>query len=80
APQPPRAPARPSATEHPAAHVAHQDGKGWSLAHWDSAVVSTADGTGASCHVRDPKPARQLVVETAKLHAQLFSNRETLRA
>jgi galactofuranosylgalactofuranosylrhamnosyl-N-acetylglucosaminyl-diphospho-decaprenol beta-1,5/1,6-galactofuranosyltransferase len=74
------APVRDSAKENPEAQVAHQDGKWWSLAHLDSAVVSNADGTGASWHLRDPKLARQLVVESAKLHAQLFSNWETLRA
>lgn len=74
------APVRESAKENPEAQVAHQDGKWWSLAHLDSAVVSNADGTGASWHLRDPKLARQLVVESAKLHAQLFSNWETLRA
>ncbi|MGJ3188758.1 glycosyltransferase family 2 protein [Paenarthrobacter nitroguajacolicus] len=74
------APVRDSAKENPEAQVAHQDGKWWSLAHLDSAVVSNADGTGASWHLRDPKLARQLVVESARLHAQLFSNWETLRA
>ncbi|MDI2035021.1 Galactofuranosyltransferase GlfT2 [Paenarthrobacter nitroguajacolicus] len=74
------APVRDTAKANPEAQVAHQDGKWWSLAHLDSAVVSNADGTGASWHLRDPKMARQLVVESAKLHAQLFSNWETLRA
>ena len=74
------APVRDTAKANPEAQVAHQDGKWWSLAHLDSAVVSNADGTGASWHLRDPKMARQLVVESAKLHAQLFSNWEALRA
>ncbi|MGF4042793.1 glycosyltransferase [Paenarthrobacter nitroguajacolicus] len=74
------APVRDTAKANPEAHVAHQDGKWWSLAHLDSAVVSNADGTGASWHLRNPRMARQLVVESAKLHAQLFSNWETLRA
>jgi galactofuranosylgalactofuranosylrhamnosyl-N-acetylglucosaminyl-diphospho-decaprenol beta-1,5/1,6-galactofuranosyltransferase len=74
------APVRDTAKANPEAQVAHQDGKWWSLAHLDSAVVSNADGTGASWHLRDPRMARQLVVESAKLHAQLFSNWETLRA
>ncbi len=74
-------PVRDTAKANPEAHVAHQDGKWWSLAHLDSAVVSNADGTGASWHLRNPpRMARQLVVESAKLHAQLFSNWETLRA
>ncbi|NHW45698.1 glycosyltransferase family 2 protein [Paenarthrobacter sp. MSM-2-10-13] len=74
------APVRDTAKANPEAHVAHQDGKWWSLAHLDSAVVSNADGTGASWHLRDPKMARQLLIESARLHAQLFSNWETLRA
>ncbi|AMB41050.1 MULTISPECIES: glycosyltransferase [Paenarthrobacter] len=73
------APVRESAHSNPEAHVAHQDGKWWSLAHLDSAVVSNADGTGASWYRRDPKLVRKMLAETAQLHAQLFSNWETLR-
>ncbi|WP_430295601.1 glycosyltransferase [Sinomonas sp. B1-1] len=73
-------PVRTDAKDHPEAHVAHQDGKWWSLAHLDSAVVSNADGTGASWYMRDPKKARELLAESVALHAQLFANWEKLRA
>lgn len=73
-------PVRADAKDHPEAQVAHQDGKWWSLAHLDSAVVSNADGTGASWYRRDPKEARRLLADSLALHGQLFANWEKLRA
>lgn len=72
-------PVRAEAREHPEAHVAHQDGKWWFLSKFDSAVVSNADGTGASWYIRDPRTARRMFGETAAAHGRLFSQWESLR-
>ena len=52
--------ARARRSEHPEANVAHLDLKWWLLAQFDSALVSSADGTSASWYKRDPEMFRDL--------------------
>lgn len=59
------------AKEHPEATVPHAESKWWYLAGLDSAVVSNADGTGASLYRRDPEVVRNHIAESIRLHTEL---------
>ncbi|MHA7301343.1 glycosyltransferase [Pseudarthrobacter sp. MDT1-22] len=63
-----------SSAERPQATVAHQDNRWWRMAQFDSAVVSNAEGTGASWYRRDPKQLRKMLAESARLHAELLKD------
>lgn len=63
-----------SNAERPQATVAHQDNRWWRMAQYDSAVVSNAEGTGASWYRRDPKQLRKMLAESARLHAELLKD------
>ncbi|GGG49840.1 glycosyl transferase [Kocuria dechangensis] len=71
-------PVRELSREHPEASVAHMDSAWYALASLDSAVVSNADGTGASWYQRDPQQVRALVAESIRLHTELFGRWEAL--
>jgi len=62
---------RPEALEVPEERVATTAARWWRLSHLDSAVVTSADGTGASMYVRDPKKFRAYLVRSMQLHRQL---------
>ncbi|NYG18342.1 galactofuranosylgalactofuranosylrhamnosyl-N-acetylglucosaminyl-diphospho-decaprenol beta-1,5/1,6-galactofuranosyltransferase [Arthrobacter psychrochitiniphilus] len=63
-----------SSKERPQTNVAHQDNRWWRMSQYDSAVVSNAEGTGASWYKRDPKQLRTMMAESAKLHAALLKD------
>lgn len=63
-----------SSAERPQATVAHQDNRWWRMAQYDSAVVSNAEGTGASWYKRDPKQMREMLAESTRLHALLLKD------
>ena len=42
--------------------MAHQDNRWWRVSHFDSVVVSNAEGTGASWYKRDPKKLRKAML------------------
>jgi len=67
-----------SSLERPQANVAHQDNRWWRMSQYDSAVVSNAEGTGASWYKRDPKKLREMMAESAKLHATLLKDWQKL--
>ncbi|MGW9404560.1 glycosyltransferase [Arthrobacter sp. NPDC055585] len=64
--------------EHPQAYIAHQDNKWWRMSQYDSAVVSNAEGTGASWYRRDPKQMRALLAESLRLNAEILKNWQSL--
>jgi len=64
--------------EHPQAYIAHQDNKWWRMSQYDSAVVSNAEGTGASWYRRDPKQMRGLLAESLRLNAEILKNWQSL--
>ena len=72
-------PVQPSALERPQAALAHQEGKWWRLAQYDSALVSNADGTAVSWYRRDPAQVRKLLARSTELHRQLLSEWPRLR-
>jgi galactofuranosylgalactofuranosylrhamnosyl-N-acetylglucosaminyl-diphospho-decaprenol beta-1,5/1,6-galactofuranosyltransferase len=73
-------PVPPSSRVRPQANVAHQDNRWWRLSQFDSAVVSNAEGTGASWYQRDPKQLREMLAESARLHAILLRDWPKLSA
>jgi len=73
-------PLRELAPEHPEAIVPHVDQRWWRLAHYDSAIVSSADGVAASWYRRDPQEFRQQTARAMALHAQLYQEWPRLAA
>jgi galactofuranosylgalactofuranosylrhamnosyl-N-acetylglucosaminyl-diphospho-decaprenol beta-1,5/1,6-galactofuranosyltransferase len=69
-----------SSMERPQATVPHQDNRWWRMAQYDSAVVSNAEGTGASWYKRDPKQLREMLAQSAHLHSVLLKDWRELSA
>ncbi len=64
-------PIRDLSREHPEVNVPHVDLKWWLLAQYDSALVSSADGTSAAWYKRKPELFRGLLSRSVTLHMQL---------
>ncbi len=73
-------PVKELAHEHPEAIVPHVDQRWFRLAHFDSAVVSSADGLNASWYRRDQTQFRDQLVRSTRLHAQLYREWPSLAA
>jgi len=69
---------RPGALEHPEALVPAMDARWWRLSQLDSAIVSSADGSGASWYKRQPEQFRTMMARSIKLHQQLLRDWENL--
>ena len=57
--------------KHPQATVPHLDLKWWKLMQYDSALVSSADGTSVSWYKRDPQLAKDILQRSIALHTRL---------
>lgn len=68
----------PEAAERPQGFLAHRDNRWFRLAHYDSVVVSNADGTAASWYKRDPEQLKAMLAEAGKQHANLYRRWEEL--
>jgi galactofuranosylgalactofuranosylrhamnosyl-N-acetylglucosaminyl-diphospho-decaprenol beta-1,5/1,6-galactofuranosyltransferase len=64
-------PVRELSRDFPEANIPHVDLKWWLLAQFDSALVSSADGTSAAWYKRRPQLARDLLNRSVSLHARL---------
>ena len=53
----------PESAERPQGYLAHRDNRWYRVAHYDSVVVSNAEGTGASWYQRDPKKLKSMLTE-----------------
>lgn len=62
------------ALTHPEERVAATDAQWWRLSGLESALVSTADGTGASWYKRDSREFRKLLKESRRLHREIRRN------
>lgn len=71
-------PERPSSRRNPEAAVQAQDARWWMLSQFDSAVVSTADGTGAAWYKRDRQRASEIMRRSMVVHEQLLTRWNTL--
>jgi galactofuranosylgalactofuranosylrhamnosyl-N-acetylglucosaminyl-diphospho-decaprenol beta-1,5/1,6-galactofuranosyltransferase len=67
-----------SSRERPQANIPHMDNKWWRMSQYDSAVVSNAEGTGASWYQRDPRVLRRMLADSAKLHGELVARWRSL--
>jgi galactofuranosylgalactofuranosylrhamnosyl-N-acetylglucosaminyl-diphospho-decaprenol beta-1,5/1,6-galactofuranosyltransferase len=65
-------PPRPGARQRPQLALPYQDASWWVLAELDSALVSSASGTSASWHRRDPKMFRTLMWRSVVAHRKLW--------
>lgn len=73
-------PVRELAKRHPEANVPHVDLKWWLIAQFDSALVSSADGTAAAWYKRNPRLFRELMARSVALHTRLAKEWPTLAA
>ncbi|WP_426999184.1 glycosyltransferase [Pseudarthrobacter sp. N5] len=64
--------------ERPQGFLAHRDNRWFRLAHYDSIVVSNAEGTGASWYRRDPKKLKSMLIEATALHLRIYREWDTL--
>lgn len=55
----------------PQVELSKRDGTWFRLPHFDSALVSTADGSGKVRYTREPEAFRRLLRESNRLHAEL---------
>ena len=67
------------ARRHPQALIAHQDAKWWTLSHYDSAVVSNAEGTKVAWYQRRPEQVRAMLARSARTHLDLYRHWNRLR-
>jgi galactofuranosylgalactofuranosylrhamnosyl-N-acetylglucosaminyl-diphospho-decaprenol beta-1,5/1,6-galactofuranosyltransferase len=71
-------PVRPTATAQPEAEIAAMDARWWMVSRFDSALVTTADGTGASWYQRQPETFRRLLARSLRLHERLLREWDVL--
>jgi galactofuranosylgalactofuranosylrhamnosyl-N-acetylglucosaminyl-diphospho-decaprenol beta-1,5/1,6-galactofuranosyltransferase len=57
--------------KYPQTNVPHLDLKWWKLMQFDSALVSSADGTSVSWYKRDPQLAKDIMQRSIAIHARL---------
>ncbi|WP_127129547.1 glycosyltransferase [Georgenia sp. SYP-B2076] len=72
-------PVKHQAKDNPQVLIPHQDARWWRLSQYDSAVVSNAEGTGASWYKRDPRKVRVMLTEALDLHRRLLAEWPRLR-
>lgn len=70
---------RPTSLKNPEARVPAMDVRWWLLGRFDSAIVSTADGSGASWYKRDRTRFIDLMRRSVDVHQRLALNWHTLR-
>jgi galactofuranosylgalactofuranosylrhamnosyl-N-acetylglucosaminyl-diphospho-decaprenol beta-1,5/1,6-galactofuranosyltransferase len=52
----------------PQGHLSYQDARWFEVPNWDSVLISRAEGSGATWHVRDPRKFRKLLREAITLN------------
>ena len=68
----------PTSELRPQGFLAHRDNRWYRLAHYDSVVVSNADGTAASWYKRNPRQFRKMLAEAGQQHVRLYRQWEAL--
>ncbi|MFJ4107260.1 glycosyltransferase [Oerskovia enterophila] len=71
-------PVKPLSRTHPESEIAAMDAKWWMLSQFDSAVVSTADGSGAAWYKRKPEAFRDLLQRSILIHERVLREWTTL--
>ncbi|MFZ0323495.1 MAG: glycosyltransferase [Actinomycetes bacterium] len=67
-----------TSTQRPEARIPAMDLRWWLLSQFDSAVVSTADGAGASWYKRDPKRFTDQMKRSIDVHQKLVTRWDEL--
>ena len=62
---------RPKNVAQPEVELGKGDAQWWRVPAYDSALVSSADGSGKSIYTRDPAKYRRMLIDTVRLHARL---------
>jgi galactofuranosylgalactofuranosylrhamnosyl-N-acetylglucosaminyl-diphospho-decaprenol beta-1,5/1,6-galactofuranosyltransferase len=73
-------PVRELSTEYPEGVIPHVDQRWWRFAQFDSALVSSADGSSVSWYRRNPREFKEQIARSAKLHARLYQEWPKLAA
>jgi galactofuranosylgalactofuranosylrhamnosyl-N-acetylglucosaminyl-diphospho-decaprenol beta-1,5/1,6-galactofuranosyltransferase len=68
----------PESAERPQGYLAHRDNRWFRVAHYDSVLVSNAEGTGASWYQRDPRKLKSMLAEATRLHLRIFREWDSL--
>jgi galactofuranosylgalactofuranosylrhamnosyl-N-acetylglucosaminyl-diphospho-decaprenol beta-1,5/1,6-galactofuranosyltransferase len=68
----------PESAERPQGYLAHRDNRWFRVAHYDSVLVSNAEGTGASWYQRDPRKLKAMLTEATRLHLRIFREWDSL--
>lgn len=68
----------PESAERPQGYLAHRDNRWFRVAHYDSVLVSNAEGTGASWYQRDPRKLKSMLTEATRLHLRIFREWDSL--
>lgn len=64
----------PENVEQPEVEFAKEDAHWWRLPRYDSALVSTADGSGKNVYTRDRAQYRRLLLDSIRLHRRIRRN------
>ncbi|GAA1840650.1 glycosyltransferase [Agromyces salentinus] len=56
------------ASVRPSAHLPYQDARWFEVSRYDSVLVSNAEGSGATWHVRNPRTFRKQLVDAVRLN------------
>ena len=71
---------KPRGTDVPRAHLAYQDARWFEVPGHDSVLITNAEGSGATWHVRDPKLFRRMLRESVRLNLRYRRRWSELRA
>lgn len=63
----------------PHGHLAYQDARWFEVPNWDSVLITNAEGSGATWHVRDPKKFRSLLLQSIRLNRRYRREWDRLR-
>ena len=61
----------PDDRNHPDVELSKADARWWNLPAYDSALVSTADGSGKNIYVRDRRLFRRMLLDSVRLHRRI---------
>jgi galactofuranosylgalactofuranosylrhamnosyl-N-acetylglucosaminyl-diphospho-decaprenol beta-1,5/1,6-galactofuranosyltransferase len=64
----------------PRGHLSYRDARWFEVPSWDSVLITNAEGSGATWHVRDPKKFRSLLMESIRLNRRYRREWARLRA
>jgi galactofuranosylgalactofuranosylrhamnosyl-N-acetylglucosaminyl-diphospho-decaprenol beta-1,5/1,6-galactofuranosyltransferase len=64
----------------PSGHLSYRDARWFEVPNWDSVLITNAEGSGATWHVRDPKKFRSLLMESIRLNRRYRREWARLRA